>query len=111
MELRPAAGQWYLHSFAPQQPDLNWDNPDVEAAMHEVLRFWLDRGVDGFRLDAIAKIAKDPRLRDNAGAARRRDEDWESIHGRLRAHPRGGRRVPGPDARRRGLAPGPATAS
>ena len=78
------AGQWYLHSFAPQQPDLNWDNPDVEAAMHEVLRFWLDRGVDGFRLDAIAKIAKDPLLRDNAGAAHRRDEDWESIHGRLR---------------------------
>ena len=52
--------------------------------MHDVLRFWLDRGVDGFRLDAIAKIAKDPLLRDNAGAARRRDEDWESIHDRLR---------------------------
>jgi alpha-glucosidase len=77
-------GQWYLHSFSPQQPDLDWGNPEVEAAMHDVLRFWLDRGVDGFRLDAIAKIAKDPLLRDNAGAARRRDEDWESIHDRLR---------------------------
>ena len=62
-------GQYYLHSFMPEQPDLNWDNPEVEAAMHDVLRFWLDRGVDGFRLDAIAKIAKDPLLRDNTGAA------------------------------------------
>ncbi len=67
-----------------EQPDLNWDNPEVEAAMHDVLRFWLDRGVDGFRLDAIAKIAKDPLLRDQNGAPRRHDEDWESIHDRLR---------------------------
>ena len=77
-------GQYYLHSFMPEQPDLNWDNPAVEAAMHDVLRFWLDRGVDGFRLDAIAKIAKDPLLRDHVGAPRRHDEDWESIHDRLR---------------------------
>ena len=47
-----------------EQPDLNWDNPEVVAAMHDVLRFWMDRGVDGLRLDAIAKIAKDPLLRD-----------------------------------------------
>jgi alpha-glucosidase len=52
--------------------------------MHDVLRFWLDRGVDGFRLDAIAKIAKDPELRDNTGAARRHDEDWDTIHEHLR---------------------------
>jgi alpha-glucosidase len=77
-------GQWYLHSFTAQQPDLNWDNPEVEAAMHDVLRFWLDRGVDGFRLDAVSKIAKDPLLRDNAGATRRHDEDWDTIHDRLR---------------------------
>jgi alpha-glucosidase len=77
-------GQYYLHSFMPQQPDLNWENPAVEAAMHDVLRFWLDRGVDGFRLDAIAKIAKDPLLRDQDGAPRRHDEDWDSIHDRLR---------------------------
>jgi alpha-glucosidase len=77
-------GQYYLHSFMPEQPDLNWDNPEVEAAMHDVLRFWLDRGVDGFRLDAIVRIAKDPLLRDNAGATRRRDEDWDTIHDRLR---------------------------
>jgi alpha-glucosidase len=76
--------QYYLHSFLPEQPDLNWDNPEVEAAMHDVLRFWLERGVDGFRLDAIAKIAKDPLLRDHVGAPRRHDEDWDSIHDRLR---------------------------
>ena len=48
----------------PEQPDLNWENPEVEAAMHDTIRFWMDRGVDGLRLDAIAKIAKDPLLRD-----------------------------------------------
>jgi alpha-glucosidase len=77
-------GQYYLHSFMPQQPDLNWDNPEVPAAMHDTLRFWLDREVDGFRLDAIHKIAKDPLLRDHVGAARRHDQDWETIHERLR---------------------------
>ena len=79
-----ATGQWYLHSFMREQPDLNWDNPEVEAAMHDVIRFWMDRGVDGLRLDAIHKIAKDPLLRDHTGASRRHDEDWETIHGRLR---------------------------
>jgi alpha-glucosidase len=83
------SGQYYLHSFAPQQPDLNWDNPEVEEAMHGVLRFWLERGVDGFRLDVIHKISKDPELRDNpdpsAGeAGMRHDEDWPTIHARLR---------------------------
>jgi alpha-glucosidase len=76
--------QWYLHSFLPQQPDLNWDNPEVEAAMHDVLRFWLNRGVDGFRIDAVFRLAKDPLLRNNAGAPRRRDQDWDTIDGRLR---------------------------
>jgi alpha-glucosidase len=79
-----ATGQWYLHSFMREQPDLNWDNPEVEAAMHDVIRFWMDRGVDGLRLDAIHKIAKDPLLRDHTGAPRRHDEDWETIHERLR---------------------------
>ncbi len=82
--LDPATGQYYLHSFMPQQPDLNWENPEVVAAMHDTIRFWFDRGVDGLRLDAIAKIAKDPLLRDQAGAHKRHDEDWESIHGFLR---------------------------
>jgi alpha-glucosidase len=67
-----------------EQPDLNWDNPEVEAAMHDVLRFWLDRGVDGFRIDALQRLAHDPHLRSNAGAARRHDQDWETMHKRLR---------------------------
>ncbi|MBI5107082.1 MAG: DUF3459 domain-containing protein [Solirubrobacterales bacterium] len=79
-----ATGQYYLNSFTPQQPDLNWENPEVEAAMHDTLRFWLDRGVDGFRMDVIHKIAKDPQLRDNRDGERRRDEDWPTIHDRLR---------------------------
>jgi alpha-glucosidase len=58
-------GQWYLHLFLPQQPDLNWANPQVEQAMQGVLRFWLDRGVDGFRADVIHLIGKDPTLPDD----------------------------------------------
>jgi len=56
------SGQYYLHLFLPQQPDLNWANPAVEAAMHEVVRFWLDRGVDGFRVDVVHALGKDPAL-------------------------------------------------
>jgi alpha-glucosidase len=51
-------GQSYLHVFLAEQPDLNWANPDVEAAMHDTLRFWLDRGVDGFRSDVVTLIGK-----------------------------------------------------
>jgi alpha-glucosidase len=58
--------QWYLHTFLPQQPDLNWDEPEVVEAMHDVLRFWLDRGVDGFRADVVHLIGKDPALPDIA---------------------------------------------
>jgi alpha-glucosidase len=50
--------QSYLHLFLPEQPDLNWSNPDVEAAMHDTLRYWLDRGVDGFRSDVVSLIGK-----------------------------------------------------
>src|ERR1035438_3214758 len=60
-------GQWYLHLFESTQPDLNWDEPAVVDAMHEVLRFWLDRGVDGFRADVIHGIGKDPDLPDDPG--------------------------------------------
>jgi alpha-glucosidase len=56
--------QWYLHTFLPEQPDLNWDEPEVVAAMHDVLRFWMDRGVDGFRADVVHLIGKDPALAD-----------------------------------------------
>jgi alpha-glucosidase len=59
-----ATRQWYLHLFLPDQPDLDWTNPEVVAAMHETLRFWLDRGVDGFRMDVIHAIGKDPALPD-----------------------------------------------
>ena len=61
-----ATGQWYLHSFLPEQPDLNWRNPEVAEAMGATLRFWLDRGVDGFRVDAVRRLAKDPEWRDNS---------------------------------------------
>jgi len=57
--------EYYLHIFAKEQPDLNWENPKVVAAVHEIIRFWLDRGVDGFRMDVINFISKDPALPDN----------------------------------------------
>jgi alpha-glucosidase len=96
-----ATGQFYLHSFLPEQPDLNWRNPAVRSAMLDVLRFWLDRGVDGFRMDALGRIIKDPLLRDNppnpraAGDFHRsmgefdrqihvHDQRHEDIHGVLR---------------------------
>jgi alpha-glucosidase len=56
--------QWYLHLFLPEQPDLDWRNPEVVAAMHATLRFWLDRGVDGFRVDVVHALGKDPALPD-----------------------------------------------
>ncbi len=57
--------QYYLHSFHREQPDLNWRNPAVQAAMFDVARFWLELGVDGFRIDVALLIMKDPELRDN----------------------------------------------
>jgi alpha-glucosidase len=63
--LNEGTGQYYYHSFLPQQPDLNWRNPEVRAAMHDVLRFWLKRGVDGFRVDVMWMMIKDDRFRDN----------------------------------------------
>jgi alpha-glucosidase len=57
-------GQYYLHSFLAEQPDLNWSNPEVEAAMHGVLRHWLDRGIDGFRADVVHLIGKGTVLAD-----------------------------------------------
>ena len=53
-------GQWYLHLFAPEQPDLNWADPEVAASSSSTLRFWVDRGVDGFRIDVAHALAKDP---------------------------------------------------
>ena len=60
-----ASGQYYLHTYAKEQPDLNWRNPHAAAAMIDVLRYWLDRGVDGFRIDALRQVMKDSELRDD----------------------------------------------
>ena len=58
--------QYYYHAFAPEQPDLNWRNPEVRRAMFDVMRFWLDRGVDGFRIDVMWHMVKDAQFRDNS---------------------------------------------
>ncbi|MCP3989415.1 MAG: glycoside hydrolase family 13 protein [Actinomycetia bacterium] len=57
-------GQWYLHLFAPEQPDLNWENPEVRTELESVLRFWLDRDIDGFRVDVAHGLIKDPDFTD-----------------------------------------------
>ena len=69
--LDEATGQYYYHAFLPEQPDLNWRNPEVVEAMLAVLRFWLERGVDGFRVDVIWHLVKDDQFRDNPV-----NEDW-----------------------------------
>ncbi len=61
----PATNQYYYHIFYPQQPDLNWRNPAVKEAMFDVTRFWYNRGVSGFRLDAVDTLFEDPNLTDN----------------------------------------------
>jgi alpha-glucosidase len=76
-------GEWYLHLYAPEQPDLNWDNPEVSAEFEDVLRFWLDRGADGFRIDVADFLVKDPALPDVAGlpaGARKPWEDQDGLH-------------------------------
>jgi alpha-glucosidase len=67
----PATDQYYYHAFLPEQPDLNWRNPEVVEAMLDVLRFWLDRGVDGFRVDVLWHLVKDEHFGDNPPNA-----DW-----------------------------------
>ncbi len=63
--LDEASGQYYLHMFLPEQPDLNWANPAVADEFDAILRFWCERGVDGFRIDVAAALVKDPWYRDN----------------------------------------------
>jgi alpha-glucosidase len=65
-------GQYYLHSFLVQQPDLNWRNPEVKAEMLDVMRWWLEKGIDGYRVDVMAGMIKDDQLRDNPP-----NPDWE----------------------------------
>ena len=75
-EFDEATGQYYFHSFLPEQPDLNWRNPEVQEAMLDVLRFWFDRGVDGFRIDVLWHIVKDDQFRDNPP-----NPDWVPAQG------------------------------
>jgi alpha-glucosidase len=63
--LDPDRGRFYYHAYLREQPDLDWRNPELREAMLGVLRFWLDRGVDGFRVDALRQVLKDPEWRDN----------------------------------------------
>jgi alpha-glucosidase len=79
-------GQYYLHTFVAEQADLNWRNPEVEEAMFDTVRFWMDRGVDGLRIDVAHFIMKDPDLRDNPPAPpewrprfKPHDDDYESL--------------------------------
>ena len=58
----PELGQYYFHQFAPEQPDLNWENPKVRQEIYDIMRFWVDKGVEGFRLDVVDQIGKDPEL-------------------------------------------------
>jgi alpha-glucosidase len=76
-------GQWYLHLFDVKQPDLNWSNPKVHSAFHDILRFWLDRGVDGFRVDVAHGLVKEEGL-----------PDWGHEQGLLDHTADGGRRPP-----------------
>jgi alpha-glucosidase len=82
-------GQYYLRCFLKEQPDLNWDNPEVEAAMHDTLRFWLDRGVDGFRMDVVHLLGKalthdDPPICRERGWGHVPYNDQPATHERLR---------------------------
>ena len=69
----PHLGQWYFHQFVPQQPDLNWENPKVRQGLYSFIRFWVEKGVEGFRLDVIDQIAKDPDLKVTGNGPRLHD--------------------------------------
>ncbi|GAA1426420.1 glycoside hydrolase family 13 protein [Microlunatus lacustris] len=77
-------GAWYLHMFAPEQPDLDWRHPEVRAEFLDVLRFWFDRGVDGFRIDVAHGLVKEAGLPDAHGSDRRSEEhpgwDQDEVH-------------------------------
>jgi alpha-glucosidase len=100
-----ASGQWYLHTFAPEQPDLDWSNEEVRAEFDDILRFWFDRGVDGIRVDAAPAMAKAPGLPDaDYGPEPRFDSstwagvphwDTDDVHDILRRWRRVGDEYPG----------------
>jgi alpha-glucosidase len=78
-------GEWYLHLFAPEQPDFNWANPEVRAEFEDVLRFWFDRGVDGIRIDSAALLTKDPSLPETAPDDPSPYTDRDDVHDIYRA--------------------------
>jgi alpha-glucosidase len=80
-------GQWYLHLFDRKQPDLNWANPQVRAEFLDILRFWLDRGVAGFRVDVAHGLVKDPELPDWHGPLRLLDAPEDDPSGDSPKHP------------------------
>jgi alpha-glucosidase len=76
-------GEWYLHLFTPEQPDLNWNHPDVRREHEDVLRFWFDRGVAGVRIDSAALLVKDPTLPEvpeNPGPGEHPNTDRDEVH-------------------------------
>lgn len=80
---RVADGEWYLHLFAPEQPDLNWERPEVRAEHEEILRFWFERGVAGVRIDSAALLVKDPELSEehaDAGPGEHPFTDRDELH-------------------------------
>jgi alpha-glucosidase len=81
-------GDWYLHLFAPEQPDLNWDHPDVRTEHEEILRFWFDRGAGGVRIDSAALLVKDPALPEvpeTPAPGRHPNTDRDELHDIYRA--------------------------
>lgn len=80
------SGQWYLHLFAEKQPDLNWENPDLRREVYGMINRWLDRGVDGFRMDVITCIAKHPELPDGNGEPYAFSPEYFAFQPRLHDH-------------------------
>jgi len=88
-----ATGQYYLHHFLPEQPDVNWDDPGLREAQLDVLRFWIDRGVDGFRADAIVLIGQDRTYPDDPPGTPPDGRGWFHWHPSTRGHLAAARRV------------------
>jgi alpha-glucosidase len=82
---RTEDGQWYLHLFTPEQPDLNWDHPKVREEFESILRFWFDRGVDGIRIDSAALLLKDPDLPEVMADTPHPFHDLDGVHDVYRA--------------------------
>jgi alpha-glucosidase len=78
--------QYYLHTFLKEQPELNWRNPQLEAAMHDTLRFWLERGVDGFRVDVAHFLMKDPEMRSNPASESHEEGAKDKQHYDVQQH-------------------------